>query len=166
MTITVGQPTGKMPFPSSARRTDNQTETTLLEWALDEGARADIVFLAAHGQSELPATVKLWLKRWLTRRSSEPGALAISLDPSADALGRTQVRKRQEIPSPRAGLRQFHAQLFAAGRRRRGESQRRVQGRRFKGPRGQEREGQGEGRRGQGRLIEPALCARPRGVGT
>jgi len=46
----------------------------------DGGSDADILVLAAHGQSELPAPVRAWLDRWLGRRLGSPRALAVSLD--------------------------------------------------------------------------------------
>lgn len=56
-------------------------EPALFERAVNESAKADIVFLSAHGQDELPAAVKLWLQHWLARKGDKPGALAVSLDP-------------------------------------------------------------------------------------
>ena len=58
-------------------------EPALLEQAAKEAEEADIVFLAAHGDAELPVAIKLWLARWLAHKGREPCALAVSLDPSA-----------------------------------------------------------------------------------
>jgi hypothetical protein len=43
-------------------------EPALRERAAKEAAKANILFLSAHGQGELPGTVNLWLKQWLEHR--------------------------------------------------------------------------------------------------
>jgi DNA-binding NarL/FixJ family response regulator len=55
-------------------------EAALCAQAASEAAEADIVFLAAHRQDELPDWVKRWLSQWLSRTHGEPCALAVSLD--------------------------------------------------------------------------------------
>lgn len=55
-------------------------EPALLERAATEAAKADIVFLSAHGQGELPGAANLWLKQWFERRGAEPCALVVLLD--------------------------------------------------------------------------------------
>jgi len=63
-------------------RFDLLGEPALLELAADEAAKADIVFVSAHGQHDLPAAIHSWFKQWLARKGSEPCALAVVLDPS------------------------------------------------------------------------------------
>ena len=71
-------------------RFDLPRQPALLEQAVNEGSRADIVVLAAHG--ELPPAVRLWFDRWLARKDDKPCALAVSLDPSAkDAAVGTRI---------------------------------------------------------------------------
>jgi hypothetical protein len=58
-------------------------EPVLIERAATEAAKADIVFLSAHGQGELPGAVDSWLKQWFERRGAEPCALVVLLDTEA-----------------------------------------------------------------------------------
>lgn len=58
-------------------------EPALLELAADKAAQADIVFLSTHGQNDVPAAVYAWFRRWLARKSSEPRALVVLLDPGS-----------------------------------------------------------------------------------
>lgn len=62
-------------------------EPALLEWAANEAVKADLVFLSAHGQGELPGTVNMWLRRWLERRGGEPCALVVLIDTLAGDTG-------------------------------------------------------------------------------
>ena len=51
----------------------------LYEQAANEAAEADIVFVSAHGPDELPASLKLWVQRWLARKGGGPCAMDRSL---------------------------------------------------------------------------------------
>ncbi|MHB8520909.1 MAG: hypothetical protein ACYDH9_09130 [Limisphaerales bacterium] len=53
----------------------------LKEMAADDAAEADMVLIAAHSGSELPAGVKKWIDLWVTRRRPGPRALVSLLDP-------------------------------------------------------------------------------------
>jgi hypothetical protein len=64
-------------------RFDILRDPPMLERAADEAARAQLVFLAAHGQSELPLAVKSWFNLWMARARGEPCALTVSLDTRA-----------------------------------------------------------------------------------
>lgn len=44
---------------------------------------ADIVLLAAHGESGLPEAVNCWLRKWLESLGDKPSALAMSLEATA-----------------------------------------------------------------------------------
>ena len=50
--------------------------------AAREASDADIIVLSAHGQGELPAQVKAWLRQWLDLNAEHPTALVASLDES------------------------------------------------------------------------------------
>jgi len=53
------------------------------EWrraSVEEAVRADLVFVAAHGNGPLPATVKQWAREWLLRPVNEYAAVIVSLD--------------------------------------------------------------------------------------
>jgi len=50
--------------------------------AAREASDADIIVLSAHGQGELPAQVKAWLREWLELNADRPTALVASLDES------------------------------------------------------------------------------------
>ncbi len=66
-------------------------EPGLLERAATEAAKADIVFLSAHGQGELPARANKWLERWFESRSGEPSAVVVLLDtPAGDTAAADQ----------------------------------------------------------------------------
>jgi hypothetical protein len=58
-------------------------EPALYEQAAHEAAEADIVFVSAHGQDELPVSLKLWVQQWLAREGRGPSALVMSLDADA-----------------------------------------------------------------------------------
>jgi hypothetical protein len=79
-------------------------EPALLELAANDAATADIVFLSAHGQGELPGTVHLWLGHWLERRVGAPCALVILTDTLAGAPATANQR-----------LEGFCARAMAAG---------------------------------------------------
>jgi len=64
-------------------RFDLLREPVLFDWATEEAAQADMVFLSAHGPNDLPAAIDFWLQRWLARRIGEPCALSVVLDHSA-----------------------------------------------------------------------------------
>jgi acetylornithine deacetylase/succinyl-diaminopimelate desuccinylase-like protein len=55
-------------------------EPALLERAATEAAQADIVFLSAHGQDELPEAAHTWFDQWFERRDGKPCALVVLLD--------------------------------------------------------------------------------------
>ena len=64
-------------------RFDLLREPALYDQAASEVTEADIVFVSAHGQGELPVSVNGWLQHWLARKVGEPCALAMSLDAGA-----------------------------------------------------------------------------------
>jgi hypothetical protein len=64
-------------------RFDLLGEPALYDQAASEASEADIVFVSAHGQGELPVSVTWWLQQWLVRKGGEPCALAVSLDAGA-----------------------------------------------------------------------------------
>ena len=66
-------------------RFDVLNDPGLRELAKSELAEADILFLSAHGRSNLPAYVRSHLTHWLARRSAEPRALVVSLDAADEA---------------------------------------------------------------------------------
>jgi hypothetical protein len=70
----------EVDFQAELWRFDLLREPELLNRASDEAARADMVFLSAHGDNPLPPAVHLWLDRWRTRKGSDPCALAVVLD--------------------------------------------------------------------------------------
>ena len=53
----------------------------LEDQAVAEAAKADMIVIAAHDESVVPSTVKVWFERWL-RRSRIPGALVALVDAS------------------------------------------------------------------------------------
>ena len=61
-------------------RFDLLRQPPLLERAAREAAKADVVFLSAHGQGELPGIVNSWLAQWAERRHGGPCALVVLLD--------------------------------------------------------------------------------------
>jgi hypothetical protein len=61
-------------------RFDLMDDPAVFEQTVEEAAKADIVLVAAHGESGLPAAVNLWLSKWLNRLGDKPYALAMSLD--------------------------------------------------------------------------------------
>lgn len=64
----------------------------LKEMAADDAAEADIVLIAAHSGSELPAGVKHWIDMWATRERPGRRALVSLLDPQeAPSSERNQV---------------------------------------------------------------------------
>ena len=73
----------EVDFRVSLWRFDILREPALLERATDEAAKADIVFLSAHGPSDLPTAINLWFNQWLERRRDEPCALVVPLDVNA-----------------------------------------------------------------------------------
>jgi hypothetical protein len=80
---TARQLEGEADFYVDLWKFDLLCEPALLQRAANDAAKADIVFLSAHGQGELPGTVNVWLKQWLERRGGEPCALAVLLDEGA-----------------------------------------------------------------------------------
>jgi hypothetical protein len=74
----------EVDFRVNLWRLDLLREPALLQRATVEAAHADMVFLAVHGENELPAAVHLWLNRWLEHKGSEPCALAVVLDPASE----------------------------------------------------------------------------------
>ena len=74
----------EVDFRAKLWRFDLLREPALLRRATDEAAKADMVFLSAHGRNDLPAAVHSWFKRWLERKGSEPCALAVALDPDTE----------------------------------------------------------------------------------
>ena len=80
---TAGQLEVEADFNVDLWKFDLLREPALLQRAATEAAKADIVFLSAHGHGELPSAVDLWLKEWLERRGEEPCALAVLLDEAA-----------------------------------------------------------------------------------
>lgn len=58
-------------------------DAEVAESILQKAKRADILFLSLHGDRALPATVRIWLLRWLETRDFKPCALVVSLDSSA-----------------------------------------------------------------------------------
>lgn len=75
-------------------------DPALREQAVIEAARADIVFLSAHGAGELPGVVSQWLEQWLDRRGGEPAALAVLMD--TPGKGTAATRQRLEMLRARA----------------------------------------------------------------
>ena len=71
-----------LDFLRSLWRMDFLCQPALLEQAVEDAAKADIVFLSVHGRNELPAGAISWLNLWLARKGTEPGALALLVDPS------------------------------------------------------------------------------------
>ena len=61
-------------------RFDALNDPGLRELACCELAEADILFLAAHGQAELPVQVRRHLEHWFAALPPEPRALVVSLD--------------------------------------------------------------------------------------
>ena len=74
----------EVDFQANLWRFDLLDEPALLELAANEAAKADIVFVSAHVQHDLPASIYLWFKQWLVRKGCEPCALAVVLDPSTE----------------------------------------------------------------------------------
>ncbi|HTL59405.1 MAG TPA: hypothetical protein VL361_27285 [Candidatus Limnocylindrales bacterium] len=67
--------------------------------------KADIVFLSAHGQTQLPPTVNSWFREWLGRRVLEPRALAVLLDDNAeDTSAATTMVEELSAAAQRAGV--------------------------------------------------------------
>ena len=64
-------------------RFDLLGEPSLCHQAVRDAAQADLVFVSAHGHSELPATVSLCLQRWLAHIDGKPCALVVSFDADA-----------------------------------------------------------------------------------
>ena len=62
---------------------DLVSDPAIQELAVQEAARADIVFLSAVGVWKLPAPVHAWLQQWLVRRRHATCALVVSLDARA-----------------------------------------------------------------------------------
>lgn len=61
-------------------RFDLLWESALREAALKQAAKAGVLVISAHGRTELPATVQVWLSQWLERKDDQPCALVLSLD--------------------------------------------------------------------------------------
>ena len=76
----------EVDFQANLWRFDLLGEPALLQLAADEAAKADIVFVSAQGQHDLPAAIHSWFKQWLARKGSEPCALAVVLDPSTEEV--------------------------------------------------------------------------------
>jgi len=84
-------------------------EPALLEWAATEAAKADIVFLSAHGQDQLPKAAHSWLEQWFERRGGEPCALVVLLDKApGDAAGAGQTWEALRAAALAAGVDVFH----------------------------------------------------------
>jgi hypothetical protein len=77
---TARQLEGEAGFNVNLWKFDLLREPVLFQRAVNDAAKADIVFLSAHGHGVLPVAVDLWLKRWLERRGGEPCALVVLLD--------------------------------------------------------------------------------------
>jgi hypothetical protein len=98
----------EVDFQANLWRFDLLGEPALLELAADEAAKADIVFVSAHGQHDLPAAIHLWFKQWLARKGSEPCALAVVLDPSTnDAPARNRMLEALGAVGGPAGVEVF-----------------------------------------------------------
>ena len=67
-------------FEVDVWRFDALNDPGLRELACCELAEADILFLAAHGQAELPVHVRHHLEHWFAAQPPEPRALVVSLD--------------------------------------------------------------------------------------
>jgi hypothetical protein len=54
------------------------------EIGIEEAGDADILLLSAHGKSELPPALVVWVHNWIKERTDGPRALIISLDAEAE----------------------------------------------------------------------------------
>jgi hypothetical protein len=111
----------EVDFQAKLWRFDLLRDPAMRDLVADEAASAGIVILSAHGQSELPVAISLWMKRWLARKGTEPATLVISLDPEArdseQAKGLVEALRADAEP---AGVNVFvHA---AGGSRKEGRS--------------------------------------------
>jgi hypothetical protein len=98
----------EVDFQANLWRFDLLGEPALLELAADEAAKADIVFVSAHGQHDLPAAIHLWFKQWLARKGREPCALAVVLDPSTkEAPARNRILEALGAVGGPAGVEVF-----------------------------------------------------------
>jgi hypothetical protein len=98
----------EVDFQANLWRFDLLGEPALLELAADEAAKADIVFVSAHGQHDLPAAIHLWFNRWLARKGSEPCALAVVLDPNTrNAPARNRMLEAMGTVGGPAGVEVF-----------------------------------------------------------
>jgi hypothetical protein len=89
-------------------RFDLFREPALLEWAATDAAKADIVFLSAHGQGELPGTANLWLEQWFERRDGGPCALVVLPDtPAGDTAAANQRWEALRAAAVAAGVDMF-----------------------------------------------------------
>ena len=80
-------------------------ESALYEHASNEAAKADIVFVSAHGQNELPASLRLWVQQWFARQRDGLCALVVSLDAEAgDSPGVIQMLEGLRTAARMAGV--------------------------------------------------------------
>ena len=83
-------------------------DPALFGQALTEAAKADIVFISAHGHAELPPSVSLWLRQSLTRKAGEPCALVVSLDTDArETPNANRTLEAVELAACQAGAEVF-----------------------------------------------------------
>ena len=95
-------------FNISLWRFDLLWNPGIRDQALHEATLAELIFVSAHGQTELPAQVHLWLESWLIQKPAEPGALVLSLDAEhqASATATRMISALQAIAGP-AGVEVF-----------------------------------------------------------
>ncbi len=80
-------------------------DPVLSEHTLEEAATADIVLLAAQGESRLPEAVNCWLRKWLENPGNKPSALAMSFDAAAGTQQHSHYLGRAlQAMVPRAGV--------------------------------------------------------------
>ncbi len=105
---TVRQPELETDFNVDLWRFDLFQEPALRRLAANEAAKADIVFLSAHGHGDLAGAVDLWLRQWLERRGAEPCALVVLLDDRAgDDAAANQAMQELEAKAAARGAQVF-----------------------------------------------------------
>lgn len=90
---------GAPRFNWGKRGWDVLWEATTSKIARNEVSAQDMVLLSMYGGREMPDDIKLWLERWLERRTDKPFALVASVD----AAGRERHSATQMISWLQAG---------------------------------------------------------------